>query len=315
LCSIYAEAGVLQVEAFEPDALVDYSLDVSCAEAGCSAEALDDPAKAYLIAEKVCEGLTLVPRAHQNGDTLVFAPNRMDSVFDDDSEGDDLESLLLMVTSKKREAPSFEGTTDDGLVLTVMEETHGYRVRAMDPMKPWRACDEFFPLSVLEKAKYVPVASHLTGRDKEVLGEALLGSILASDDEEAPLEVHLTSPPVNLRPASAQRTSRSLLTLGIEIDGQLVMVSLYEKPRLRLIEAQLFHADSGLACSLEVKEKVWVARGLPALKELSAEEKDRVCHAITDAIGLEEPLPPSDLKATLRDGAFADALAKRGRAA
>jgi hypothetical protein len=147
------------------------------------------------------------------------------------------------------------------------------------------------------------------------LGEALLGSILASDDEEAPLEVHLTSPPVNLRPASAQRTSRALLTLGIEIDGQLVMASLYEKPRLRLIEAQLFHADSGLACSLEVKEKVWVARGLPALKALSAEEKDRVCHAITDAIGLEEPLPPSDLKATLRDGAFADALAKRGRAA
>ena len=56
-------------------------------------------------------------------------------------------------------------------------------------------------------------------------------------------------------------------------------------------------------------------QGLPALKDLSTEEKDRVCHAITESIALEEPLPPADLKAGLREQAFSEALAKRAAAA
>ena len=75
----------------------------------------------------------------------------------------------------------------------------------------------------------MPVTSHLTDADKDVLGEALLKSVLAPADEDKPLEVHLTAPPADLRPGSPQRTSRALLTLGVELDGQLVMASLYEK--------------------------------------------------------------------------------------
>ena len=101
--------------------------------------------------------------------------------------------------------------------------------------------------------------------------------------------------------------------MGVELDGQLVMASLYEKRRQ--IDASLFHAESGLACTLEVREKVWMKHGLKALKELSAEEKDRVCHAITESIALEEPLPPADLTAALRDEAFVSALQKRAAAA
>ena len=101
--------------------------------------------------------------------------------------------------------------------------------------------------------------------------------------------------------------------MGVELDGQLVMASLYEKRRL--IECALFHAESGLACTLEVKERVWMKHGLSALKELTAEEKDRVCHAITESIALEEPLPPADLTAALREQAFSEALAKRAAAA
>jgi hypothetical protein len=315
LCSIYNDDGALSVEAFEPDALMDYSLIVSCDEAGCEPSALSDDAAAYLIAERVCEGLTLVPQAHGAGDRLIFAPNRTADVLviDDNSEGDDLESLLLAVNKQPREAPTFDGTTDEGYAVTLMEEAEGFRVRAMDPLRPWRAVERVFSLAVLEQAKYVPVTSHLTDSDKEVLGEALLKSVLAPADEEKPLEVHLTAPPADLRPGSPQRTSRALLTLGVELDGQLVMASLYEKRRL--IEVQAFHAESGLACTLEVREKVWMKHGLKALKELSAEEKDRVCHAITESIALEEPLPPADLTAALRDDAFASALQKRAAAA
>ena len=50
LCSIYNDDGALSVEAFEPDALMDYSLEVSCDEAGCEPSALSDDAAAYLIA-------------------------------------------------------------------------------------------------------------------------------------------------------------------------------------------------------------------------------------------------------------------------
>jgi len=101
--------------------------------------------------------------------------------------------------------------------------------------------------------------------------------------------------------------------LGVELDGQLVMASLYEKRRQ--IDASLFHAESGLACTLEVREKIWTKQGLPALKDLSTEEKDRVCHAITESLALVEPLPPADLTAVLRDQAFVEALAKRAAAA
>ena len=44
------------------------------------------------------------------------------------------------------------------------------------------------------------------------------------------------------------------------------------------------------------------------------EEKDRVCHAITESIALE-PLPPADLTAALRDGAFAARRWRSGAAA
>ena len=50
---------------------------------------------------------------------------------------------------------------------------------------------------------------------------------------------------------------------------------------------------------------------LKALKECSTEEKIGVCHAITESIALEEPLPPADLTAALR-GSGAGEAGRRG---
>ena len=167
------------MEAFEPDALMDYSLIVSCDEAGCEPSALDD-ARAP-TSPKESARAHIRPQAHGAGDRLIFAPNRTADVLvvDDNSEGDDLWSLLLAVNKQPREAPTFDGTTD-AATPSLMEEAegagpgHGPRRR---PWCGWWRC--WSSLHVLEQAKYVPVTSHLTDSDKDVLSEALLKSVLA----------------------------------------------------------------------------------------------------------------------------------------
>ena len=57
----------------------------------------------------------------------------------------DLESLLLAVNKQPREAPTFDGTTDEGYAVTLMEEAEGFRVRAMDPLRPWSAVERVLP--------------------------------------------------------------------------------------------------------------------------------------------------------------------------
>ena len=91
----------------------------------------------------------------------------------------------------------------------------------------------------------MPVTSHLTDADKDVLGEALLKSVLAPADEEKPLEVHLTAPPADLRPGSPQRTSALCSHVGVGVLGRPARHGvLYEKRRCAQND---FHAESRLS--------------------------------------------------------------------
>ena len=89
------------------------------------------------------------------------------------------------------------------------------------------------------------------------------------------------------------------------------MASVYEKRKAGALEAQLFHAESGLNAELRVEEAAWTASGLGKLAQLSAEDKDRVCHAVTEALTLEAPLPPTALTPSLDLAAFGAALKAR----
>lgn len=185
--------------------------------------------------------------------------------------------------------------------LALTTRVHGARV-ACDVAALGLSSREWFPAQ-MPGAGSLDGASFTRELDNERLTEdPLLCSALR--------ELVLEAPPFG----GATVTSRALLMLGVEVDGRLLLVSIYERAASRSLDVHLFHAETGLATQVAVREDAW-AGILPPLAELSSEERDRVCHAVTDALGLEAEIDGGALSPALRRDVFEDALRYRASVA
>ena len=139
-----------------------------------------------------------MPQAHGAGDRLIFAPNRTADVLvvGRQFRGWRPRVALLAVNKQPREAPTFDGTTDEGYAV-VDGGGRGLPGPGHGPASALggrsSGCSRYMSC---EQAKYVPVTSHLTDADKDVLGEALLKSVLAPADEA---KASGSAPPRRLR--------------------------------------------------------------------------------------------------------------------